>query len=152
MSQSATRTNVRDRTIRSISLADRFAGLADRSERIDTGQLSNALNTMAALTENTPEEFQAALRGMSDLSENIAARDAQLNTLLTNLEKVSRVLDERDQDIVALMSDADILFRALVSRREAIHNLLDAVEDAAAEIDLDYRGLKKASGGFSYWT
>ena len=30
---------------------------------------------------------------------------------------------------------------------KAIHNLLDAVEDAAAELGLDYRGLKKASSG-----
>ncbi len=30
---------------------------------------------------------------------------------------------------------------------KAIHNLLDAVEDAAAELGLDYRGLKKASAG-----
>ncbi len=30
---------------------------------------------------------------------------------------------------------------------KSIHNLLDAVEDAAAELGLDYRGLKKASGG-----
>jgi len=30
---------------------------------------------------------------------------------------------------------------------KAIHNLLDAVEDATAELGLDYRGLKKASSG-----
>ena len=30
---------------------------------------------------------------------------------------------------------------------KAIHNLLDAVEEAAAELGLDYRGLKKASSG-----
>ena len=30
---------------------------------------------------------------------------------------------------------------------KAIHNLLDAVEDAAAELGLDFRGLKKASAG-----
>ena len=34
------------------------------------------------------------------------------------------MLDERDEDIIALMRDADVLFRALVARREAIHNLL----------------------------
>jgi phospholipid/cholesterol/gamma-HCH transport system substrate-binding protein len=34
------------------------------------------------------------------------------------------VLDERDGDIVALMKDSDVLFRALVARRAAVHNLL----------------------------
>ena len=40
-----------------------FEGLAERSERIDTDQLAQSLDTMAALTKNTPEEFQAALQG-----------------------------------------------------------------------------------------
>ncbi len=34
------------------------------------------------------------------------------------------MLDDRDQDIVALMRDADVLFRSLVERREAVHRLL----------------------------
>ena len=46
-----------------------------------------ALDTMAALTKNTPEEFQAALRGVSALSANVAARDEELNTLLRNLRE-----------------------------------------------------------------
>ena len=46
------------------------------------------------------------------------------------------MLDERDQDIVALMRDADILFRALVSRREAIHNLLTSTSTLSRELTL----------------
>ena len=116
----------RERTTSPYDVVQAFAGLADRSERIDTDQLANALNTLAALTENTPEEFQAALRGMSDLSENIAARDEQLNTLLTNLRKVSGVLGDRSGDLVTLMEDGDKLFRALAARRESVHDLLVA--------------------------
>ena len=54
----------------------------------------------------------------------MAARNEQIATLLTNLSKVVKVLDARDQDIVGLMEDADVLFRALVARRDAVHNLL----------------------------
>ncbi len=125
-----------ERTTSPYDVVEAFEGLAATSEQIDTDQLAEALTTLADLTRNTPEEFKAALGGVTRLSGNIAARDAEIGTLLTNLEKVSRVLDERDQDIVALMSDADVLFRALVSRREAIHNLLTSTSTLSEELTL----------------
>jgi phospholipid/cholesterol/gamma-HCH transport system substrate-binding protein len=124
----------RDRTTSPYDVVQAFSGLADRSERIDTDQLAKALNTMAALTENTPEEFQAALRGMSDLSENIAARDEQLNTLLGNLRKVSGVLGDRRGDLITLMRDGDKLFRALAARRQSVHDLLTATSQLSIEL------------------
>ena len=122
------------RTSSPYDVVDAFSGLAERSERIDTDQLAESLNTVAQLTENTPEEFQAALRGVSDLSANIAARDAQLNTLLGNLRKVSGVLGDRRQDLIALMEDGDKLFRALVARREAVSDLLDSTSQLSVQL------------------
>ena len=112
------------RTSSPFDVVEAFEGLASTSAQIDTDQLAESLTTLADLTRNTPEEFQGALDGLSRLSSNIAAKDEQLNTLLVNLERVSTVLDERDQDIVRLMEDSDVLFRALVARREAVHDLL----------------------------
>ena len=123
-----------ERTDSPYNVVDVFEGLADRSERIDTSQLAESLDTMAALTKNTPEEFRAALQGVSALSANLAARDEELNTLLRNLEKVSGVLGDRSQDIVALMEDGDLLFRALVARREAIHNLLVSTSQLSRQL------------------
>ncbi len=122
------------RTTSPYDVVDAFSGLASSSERIDTDQLAKALNTMAALTENTPEEFRAALRGMSQLSANIAARDEQLNTLLTNMRKVSGVLGDRRGDLVTLMRDGDKLVRALAARRESVHNLLTATSQLSIEL------------------
>ncbi|MBS2939508.1 MCE family protein [Nocardioides sp. J2M5] len=113
-----------ERTSSPFDVVDAFEGLASTSEKIDTDQLAESLTTLADLTRNTPEEFRGALSGLSRLSSNVAAKDAQLNTLLQNLQRVSTVLDERDQDIIALMKDSDVLFRALVARRDAVHELL----------------------------
>src|SRR6478609_1716222 len=82
-----------DHTSSPYDVVDAFSGLAETSERIDTDQLAQSLSTLADLTRNTPEEFRAALDGVSKLSSNIAARDGQINTLLKNLERVSTVLD-----------------------------------------------------------
>lgn len=123
-----------ERTSSPFDVVDAFSGLAETSERIDTDQLATSLTTLADLTRNTPEEFRAALDGVSQLSANLAARDEQINSLLTNLERVSSVLDERDQDIVGLMKDSDVLFRALVARREAVHNLLTSTSTLSTEL------------------
>ena len=123
-----------ERTTSPYNVIDAFSGLAENSARIDTDQLAESLTTLADLTRNTPEEFKAALDGVSRLSANIAARDTQINSLLKNLERVSSVLDDRDQDIVALMRDSDVLFRALVQRRQAVHNLLVSTTTLSKEL------------------
>ena len=79
------------------------------------------------------EEFRTALDGVSRLSSNIAAKNGQINELLGNLRGVSEVLDARDQDIVGLMRDSDVLFRALVKRRTAVHQRLGAETGEGSE-------------------
>jgi phospholipid/cholesterol/gamma-HCH transport system substrate-binding protein len=123
-----------ERTQSPFDVVEAFSGLAETSEQIDTDQLAESLTTLADLTRNTPEEFQDALTGVSALSANIAAKNEKIGELLGNLEKVSSVLDERDQDIIALMRDADVLFRALVKRRESIHRLLLATTQLSKEL------------------
>ena len=123
-----------ERTTSPFDVVDAFSGLAETSADIDTDQLAESLTTLADLTRNTPEEFRGALEGVSALSETIASRDEQINSLLNNLERVSTVLDDRDQDIVALMRDSDVLFRALVSRRDAIHDLLVSTSTLSEEL------------------
>jgi phospholipid/cholesterol/gamma-HCH transport system substrate-binding protein len=123
-----------ERTASPFNVVDVFEGLAERSGKIKVNQLSEALDTMATLTRNTPEEFQSALRGVSALSRNVAEKDAELAELLGNLQKVSRVLGDRKDDIITLMRDSDVLFRALVARREAVHNLLVSTSQLSKQL------------------
>ncbi len=123
-----------ERTSSPYDVVEAFTGLAETSQQIDTDQLAESLTTLADLSRNTPEEFRAALQGVSALSANVAAKNEQIGELLQNLDTVSTVLDERDQDIIALMRDSDVLFRALVQRREAIHTLLVSTSRLSREL------------------
>ena len=123
-----------ERTQSPFDVVEAFSGLAETSEEIDTDQLAESLTTLADLSRNTPDEFQDALTGVSALSANVADKNEKIGELLRNLEKVSGVLDERDQDIIALMRDADVLFRALVKRRESVHRLLLATSQLSREL------------------
>ena len=125
-----------ERTDSPYDVVQAFAGLAETSERIDTKQLTESLSTLADLGRNTPDEFRETLQGVSAISETLASRDEQINTLLTNLQKVSGVLGDRSDDIITLMKDGDVLFKALVARRQAIHNLLVSTSTMSEQLTL----------------
>ena len=122
------------RTTAPYDAVEAFTGLAEQAGAIDTDQLAASLTTLADLTRNTPEEFRAALGGVSALARAVGRRDAELERLLQDLARVSRTLSRRDDDIVGLMRDADALFRALLSRRAAIHELLVTTADMSREL------------------
>jgi phospholipid/cholesterol/gamma-HCH transport system substrate-binding protein len=123
-----------ERTQSPYDVVEAFTGLADTAGDIDTDQLASALTTLSDLTRTTPASFRAALTGVSALSKNVAAKNERIGTLLTNLKRVSTVLDQRDEDIVALMKDADVLFDALVQRRQAVHQLLVSTSTLSKEL------------------
>jgi phospholipid/cholesterol/gamma-HCH transport system substrate-binding protein len=122
------------RTTAPYDVVEAFTGLANTSERIDTGQLSKSLNTMANFMKDTPEEVQASLRGLSRLSRTVASKDAELNTLLQNTEDVSRVLADRNEQLSKLFADGRVLFRAVYERRVAIHRLLVTTSTLSKQI------------------
>ena len=122
------------RTSSAYDVVQAFSGLADRAERIDTKRLATSIDTLADLTKDTPAAFQGTLRGLSRLSETVASRNDQINSLLKNLDTVSGTLADRDQDIVTLMKNSDTLLRALVARREEVHRLLVSTSKFSTEL------------------
>ena len=116
-----------------------FSELSRVSSKIDVPQLSTALDALSELSDDTPEEFRGAIKGVSNLSRNLAARDQQINTLLGSLKKVSGVLNSRNTQLEALFKDSDVLFSAVSARRDSIHNLLVATTSLSTEL----RGLVK---------
>lgn len=123
-----------ERTTSPYDVVEAFSGLADTADRIDTDQLAEALNTFAAVAEKTPEELRGTLDGLSRLSRNVAARDQQINTLLQNLDSVSGTLADRNAELIKLIKDGDVLFRAVAARRESIHDLLVATQTLSTQL------------------
>ena len=123
-----------ERTSSPYDVVEAFEGLAETAGDINTDQLAQSLTVLADLTRNTPEEFRGALEGVSALSANVAAKNEQINSLLKNLDRVATVLDDRDDDIIELMRDSDVLFRALVARRDAVNRLLVSTTQLSREL------------------
>jgi phospholipid/cholesterol/gamma-HCH transport system substrate-binding protein len=127
------------RTVAPYDVVEAFSELSRTTDQLDIPQLSEALTTLGDVSAQTPVEFRAALRGVSDLSVRLAARDEQINTLLVSLKKVSGVLNSRNDELVTLFKDSDTLFRAISARRDSIHRLLVSTQTISAQL----RGLVK---------
>lgn len=128
-----------DRTLAPYDVVQAFSGLSETTDKIDIPQLSKSLDALSEISQNTPVEFRGAIKGVSDLSRNLAARDDQLNTLLAGLKKVTGVLNSRNQELETLFKDSDVLFRAIAARRQSIHNLLVSTTSLSNQL----RGLVK---------
>ena len=128
-----------ERTIAPYDVVQAFSELSRTTDQIDIPQLSQALDTLSEISTQTPEEFRGAIKGVSDLSRNLAARDEQINTLLVNLKKVSGVLNSRNDELVTLLKDSDTLFQAISERRDSIHRLLVSTQTISTQL----RGLVK---------
>lgn len=123
-----------DRTVAPYDVVEAFSDLADVNEALDKEQIAAALETLADVAAETPEEFRGALKGVSDLSSNLAARDEQINTLLVNLKRVTTVLNSRNAELETLFKDATVLFDALSARRAAINRLLVSTQEISAQL------------------
>ena len=102
--------------------------------QLDIDEVSKALDALAKIAARTPKEFRGAIKGVSDLSANLAARDQQINTLLVNLKKVSAVLNATGPDLERLFKDATVLFDAISARRAAVHRLLVSTTAISREL------------------
>ena len=122
------------RTNEPYDVVEAFQELSATTDQIDLEQVSKALNALADIAAETPEEFRGAIRGVSDLSANLAARDDQLNTLLVNLQRVSKVLNEEGPDLTRLFKDAAVLFDAVADRRDTVHRLLVSTQEISDQL------------------
>ncbi len=122
------------RTVPPYNVVEAFSDLSTTTDALDIDQVTKALDALAEVAAQTPKEFRGAIKGVSDLSANLAARDQQINTLLVNLKKVSGVLNATGPDLERLFKDATVLFDAISDRREAVHRLLVSTQEISREL------------------
>jgi len=122
------------RTVPPYNVVEAFSDLSTTTDELDIDQVSKALEALAQVAARTPKEFRGAIKGVSDLSANLAARDDQINTLLVNLKRVSGVLNATGPDLERLFKDATVLFDAISARRAAVHRLLVSTAAISKEL------------------
>ncbi|MEW2631377.1 MCE family protein [Streptomyces sp. NPDC048389] len=113
-----------ERTTPAYDVVQAFGDLTTTSEKVDTEQLSKALDTISTTFEDSPEEVRASIKGLSKISKTVASRDEDLRELLKHADSVTKVLADRSGEFTTLVKDGDALFKEISRRRAAIHALL----------------------------
>jgi phospholipid/cholesterol/gamma-HCH transport system substrate-binding protein len=125
------------RTTPAYDVVAAFSDLTTTSEKVDTEQLATALDTISSTFEDSPEEVQASIKGLSKISRTVASRDKALRELLDHANGVTKVLADRSDEFSTLVKDGDKLFTEISKRRAAIHRLLKG----AAALGIELSGL-----------
>lgn len=109
-----------ERTTPPYQLTDALSDLATTVDQLDTGQLSQSLETLATTFADTPPEFQAAVSGLGRFSQTLNNRDEQLRNLLTHARKATEVLAGRTDQVVALIRQTNELLSQLRTESTAL--------------------------------
>jgi phospholipid/cholesterol/gamma-HCH transport system substrate-binding protein len=135
-----------ERTKSPYDLPDALGDLTTTISGLDTTQLSASLSTLAQTFTDTPPELKLALDGVSQFSDTLNARDAQLRNLLANANKVTGVLAKRSDQIAQLVVNANALLNELLTQRasiDALMNNLSAVSHQLSGLVADNRATLK---------
>jgi phospholipid/cholesterol/gamma-HCH transport system substrate-binding protein len=117
-----------ERTRAPYDVSAALADLTNESAELDTRQVSAALDTMSTTLAGTPEELSEALRGVQRLSRSLNSRDEQVLDLASHASKFADVLADRGTQMRRLVEDGNLLLAELQLRRAAIDGLLDQLE------------------------
>jgi phospholipid/cholesterol/gamma-HCH transport system substrate-binding protein len=112
-----------DRTTPAYQLTDALGDLATTIDQLDTGQLSQSLETVAQTFANTPPDLQVAVQGLARFSQSLNDRDAHLRNLLANANKVTKVLAERSDQVVTLITQTNALLAQLRTESGALDEI-----------------------------
>ena len=122
------------RTSESYDIVGVFGDLTETTEKIDTGQLDQALNVVSQTVNDSAPEIQASFEGIARLSQSVASRDGEIQTLLRSSRDVSKLLADRSADIVDLMQHSSLVFEKVEKRKQAIHQLLVNARELAIQL------------------
>ena len=123
-----------ERTQSAYDIVGVFSDLTTTTERIDTDQLSQALDVVADTTNQAAPEIEQSFRGIARLSQSVASRDRQIQALLKGSQSVSKVLAARGDDLVSLMKNSDLVFQEVRRRKQAVHLLLVNARELATQL------------------
>ncbi|MEV4144479.1 MCE family protein [Amycolatopsis sp. NPDC049691] len=101
---------------------------------LDTGRLAQSLKTLDDAFKGAPAYLRQSLDGLSQLSQTVSSRDAELGKLLQNTAQISKVVADRNDDVRKLLNDGNLLLQELQNREQAIGHLLSSAQAFATQI------------------
>jgi phospholipid/cholesterol/gamma-HCH transport system substrate-binding protein len=112
-----------ERTRSPYELPDALGELATTISGLNTNQLSDSLRVLAATFSDTPPALRIAVEGVARFSETLDERDDRLRGLLTNANKATTVLADRSNQVVNLIANSNSLLLELENQSAALDQI-----------------------------
>lgn len=122
------------RTSSPYSLTDAVGDLTTNTAGTDTASLNQSLDTLSATIDQIAPQLGPTFDGLSRLSRSINDRNETLADLLAGAGEVTEVLAQRSQQLNTLILNANDLLGVLNDRREAIVDLLANTSAVAQQL------------------
>ncbi|WP_261859985.1 virulence factor Mce family protein [Mycobacterium marinum] len=123
-----------ERTMSPYQLPDALRDLASTISGLNTGQLSESLDTLAQTFADTPADFRNAVQGVARLARTLNQRDVQLRSLLDNAARATGVLANRTDQIAGLVRDTNALLVQLRTQSAALDQIWANISAVARQL------------------
>jgi phospholipid/cholesterol/gamma-HCH transport system substrate-binding protein len=112
------------RTFSPYSLTEAVSDLTSNTAGTDTASLNQSLDALSAVLDQVAPQLGPTFDGLTRLSRSINDRNDNLRTLLSSAGNVTGILAQRSDQLNTLLLNANDLIGVLSDRRQAIAELL----------------------------
>lgn len=123
-----------DRTTPAYQLTDALGDLTTTISGLNTDQVSNSLAVLADEFSDTAPDFKVAVQGVARFSQTLDERDRELRNLLANAKSATKVLAERSDDVVKLVTDTNALLAQLKTQSSALDQISNNISGVARHL------------------
>lgn len=102
--------------------------------QIDTKQLAKSFDTLSATLQGSSANVRGTLAGLQKVSRAVASRDDELSELLKHSNNLTKLLADRSGDLAVLVSDGGLLLQEINARRLVISQLLAGTVSLSQQI------------------
>lgn len=110
---------------------------------VDAEALNTFLGALTDLTRGQREEVATLVEGGTRLTSLVNEQEGEIRELLRRLQEVGATLNRRDAELISIIDDLDIVLGRLADRREDLRRLFrqtNATSATAADLVADIRG------------
>jgi phospholipid/cholesterol/gamma-HCH transport system substrate-binding protein len=122
------------RTTAPFDVVPALQAASEQLGQIDTKQLARSMDTLTRTLQGSPENIRRSLNGLQKISRAVASRDDQLNELLKHSANLTSTLAARSGDLAVLVRDAGLLLQEVNDRRQVIAQLLTGTVSLSQQI------------------
>ncbi|MHB1535535.1 MAG: MCE family protein [Acidimicrobiales bacterium] len=109
--------------------------LTVQTQQTNIPQLVKSLEVVSqTLAGTSPAQIKAALVGVAQLSQILAARQSQVTDLITQADALTSELNSHSAQLVNLLGQADLVLQVLNARKQAITKLLTTTSALSTQI------------------